>query len=173
MEKAESEVGFEGEDQMFTHGPECKVFNAHPSGDTKEVWGLGVKGSPRHVVAEQHRIGRESRGRIRVEAEKSSPDSSARSRPGPRPGALATRALAARASGADLWPAPTLHHGIEPGSHRRDSGSLGPGGPTKRAACGAPRPAQCPSACCPTPPGDPDALGALLLCTGPRGGLPW
>lgn len=82
----------------------------------------GVKGNPRHVVAEQHRIGRESRGRIRVEAEKSSPDSSAWARPGLRPGALAARWPAARAPGADLRSAPTPHHRIEPRSHGRDSG---------------------------------------------------
>uniref|UniRef100_A0A452TAF5 Bifunctional heparan sulfate N-deacetylase/N-sulfotransferase 1 n=1 Tax=Ursus maritimus TaxID=29073 RepID=A0A452TAF5_URSMA len=58
-----------------------------------------------------------------------------------------------------LWLSSSLH-------------SLGPGGPTERAACGTPGPAQCPSAHCPAPPGGPDALGALLLCTGPRGGLP-
>lgn len=37
--------------------------------------------------------------------------------------------------------------------------SLGPGGPTRPAACGTPGPGQSPPASCPAPPGGPDALG--------------
>lgn len=66
------------------------------------------------MVAEQHRIGQESRGECPGGSRGNpSPDSSAQSRPGPRPGVLAARPPAARGgSGADLRPAPTLHRGI-------------------------------------------------------------
>lgn len=71
-----------------THRP-----SAGPASDTPPPLGpgpppptrseTGVKGSPRHVVAEQHRIGRESRGRIGVEAR----NPARLAAPGPRPGA--------------------------------------------------------------------------------------
>lgn len=49
-------------------------------------------------------------------------------------------------------------------SSRRLELRLGPGGPTKQEACGTPGPTQCPPACCPDPPGGPDALGHFC-CT--------
>lgn len=86
-----------------------------------------------------------------MEAEKSSPDSSAQSRPGPRPGVLAARPPAARASGADLRPAPTLHRGRNPPPPPR-FGEVGAGpegvrgrqvgGPLARVPLCAPRPAR-------------------------------
>lgn len=83
-----------------------------------------VKGSPRHVVAEQHRLGRESRGRIGLEA--SDPPRlaapGARSRPGAR---RAPAACAPRAAGSS--PA----HGHGGGGRRgpREGGRKGGGRP--------------------------------------------